>query len=177
MRKNKTKLHIICGFVGSGKTTLAKKLEKQYGAIRFSTDEWMIELFNFNGSFGKKYKDSKKRCKEFIWKLSKKILLSGRDVVLDFGFWSRKERALFVKRARLIGAEPILYFLDVPIEQLRRRVNFRNKKLDTKTFNITEKWFNKWLPLFESPEPTEKPIIIKSSQKFLSVFQFPEKSH
>jgi predicted kinase len=76
MQKSKAKLHIICGFVGAGKTTLAKKLEKQYKAIRFSTDEWMIELLSFNGNFGKKYIDSKKRCKKFIWKLAKEILLS-----------------------------------------------------------------------------------------------------
>ncbi len=166
MAKNKTKLHIICGFVGAGKTTLAKKLEKQYKAIRFSTDEWMIELFNFKGDFGKKYIDSKKRSKEFIWKLSKKILLLERDVILDFGFWSKKERALFFKRAKQIGVEPILYYLDVPIEELKKRVNSRNKKLNKKTFNITKEWFNKWLPLFEEPKFSEKPIIIKPSTKF-----------
>ena len=165
MKKNKIKLHIICGFVGAGKTTLAKKLEKKYKAIRFSTDEWMIELFNFKGNFGKKYIDSKKRCKEFIWKLAKEILLSKRDVVLDFGFWSKKERALFFKRAKQIGVEPVLYFLDIPIKELKKRVNFRNKKLDAKTFNITEIWFNKWLPLFEAPKSSEQPIIINQKKK------------
>lgn len=159
MDKNKTKLHLVCGFVGSGKTTLAKKLEKQHQAIRYSSDEWMIELFNFNGDFGKKYRDSKKRCKEFIWKLAEKNLLSKQDVVLDFGFWSKKERVLFFKRAKRLGVEPILYFLDVPVEELKRRIIARNKKLDKKTFKITSKWFNKWLPLFEAPKPSEKPIV------------------
>jgi len=168
MNKSKVKLHIICGFVGSGKTTLSKKLEKQYQAIRFSTDEWMIELFNFNGNFGKKYRDSKKRCKEFIWKLSEKILLSGQDVVLDFGFWSKKERLLFFKRAKKIGAEPILYFLDIPIDELKKRVTARNEKLDKQTFKISTRWFDKWLPLFEKPKSSEKPIIITPSTKLPS---------
>ncbi len=163
MKKNKTKLHIICGFVGSGKTTLAKKLEKHHKAIRFSTDEWMIELFNFNGDFGKKYRDSKKRCKEFIWKLAKEILLSGQDVILDFGFWSRKERSLFFRRAKKIGVDPVLYFLDIPIDELKKRVVARNNKLDKKTFKITTRWFNKWSPLFEAPKSSENPLTIKSS--------------
>lgn len=174
MKKYKVKLHIICGFVGSGKTTLAKKLEKQYQAIRFSTDEWMIELFNFNGNFGKKYRESKKRCKEFIWKLSKEILLSGQDVILDFGFWSKKERLLFCKRAKKIGVEPMLYFLDIPTDELKKRITIRNEKLDKKTFKITMRWFNKWLPLFETPKSLENPITIKASTKLPPTSQFPQ---
>ena len=56
MNKQKTKLILVSGFVGAGKTTLAKKLEKQYKAIRFTTDDWMIELFDFDGDFEKLWK-------------------------------------------------------------------------------------------------------------------------
>lgn len=161
MIKRKPKLHIICGFVGSGKTTLAKKLEKQYKAARFSTDEWMIGLFDFNGNFGKKYIQTKKLCKEFIWKLSKRLLLSGQDVILDFGFWSRKERALYRKRARSIGAKTILYFLDVPYGLLKKRIASRNRKIKKGDFFITEKWLNKWADHFERPDLSEKPLVIK----------------
>ena len=34
----------FCGLPGSGKTTVARELERETGAIRFSTDEWMAEL-------------------------------------------------------------------------------------------------------------------------------------
>ncbi|PIZ94893.1 MAG: hypothetical protein COX80_05260 [Candidatus Magasanikbacteria bacterium CG_4_10_14_0_2_um_filter_33_14] len=161
MTKQKTKLIIISGFVGAGKTTLAKKLEKQYKAIRFSTDDWMIDLFGFDGDFGEDYRAKKRVVKEFIWSISKQVLESGVSVVLDFGFWSWKERILFRKRADQIGAEFELYFIDVPLEQLRKQIKIRNKKLPQGTFHITEKWFDSWLPRFEPPTENEKPIVIK----------------
>jgi predicted kinase len=37
-------LIIICGLPGSGKTTLAKTLERQLAAVRFSPDEWLDAL-------------------------------------------------------------------------------------------------------------------------------------
>jgi len=42
---NKPLAHIIIGFIGSGKTTFAKKLEEETGAIRFTKDEWMVRVF------------------------------------------------------------------------------------------------------------------------------------
>lgn len=37
--------YVICGFIGAGKTTFARKLEKETGAIRITKDEWMIKIF------------------------------------------------------------------------------------------------------------------------------------
>jgi len=36
-------IHLICGFIGFGKTTLAKQLEKDLPAIRFTHDEFMLK--------------------------------------------------------------------------------------------------------------------------------------
>ena len=38
------RLVIVCGLPGAGKTTLARKLERNLRAIRLSADEWMEEL-------------------------------------------------------------------------------------------------------------------------------------
>lgn len=43
MKKQST-VYIICGFIGAGKTTLAKKLEAKTGAVRITKDEWSIRL-------------------------------------------------------------------------------------------------------------------------------------
>jgi adenylate kinase family enzyme len=37
--KNKPVAHIIVGFIGAGKTTFARKLEKETGVMRFTKDE------------------------------------------------------------------------------------------------------------------------------------------
>ena len=37
-------LIIFCGLPGSGKTTMARERERETGAVRLSTDEWMADL-------------------------------------------------------------------------------------------------------------------------------------
>lgn len=44
-KRNAPILHLMVGLPGSGKTTEAKRIEAQTGAIRFTPDEWQIELF------------------------------------------------------------------------------------------------------------------------------------
>jgi len=40
--KTKPIVYVICGFIGAGKTTFAKKLEEKTGAVRITKDEWSI---------------------------------------------------------------------------------------------------------------------------------------
>jgi predicted kinase len=41
-------VHLICGFIGAGKTTYFKKLEVQTDAIRCSPDAWVVALYGNN---------------------------------------------------------------------------------------------------------------------------------
>ena len=38
-------VHLVCGFLGVGKTTFAVALASQLGAVRFSVDELYLKLF------------------------------------------------------------------------------------------------------------------------------------
>src|SRR5689334_16988583 len=38
-------VHLICGSTGAGKTTYARRLADEIGAVVFSIDEWMAALF------------------------------------------------------------------------------------------------------------------------------------
>ena len=38
-------LTLMVGLPGAGKTTLAKEIEKETGAVRFTPDEWHLFLF------------------------------------------------------------------------------------------------------------------------------------
>ena len=43
-----SEIHLIHGFIGFGKTTLAKQLEKSLPAIRFTHDEVMLSKYGRN---------------------------------------------------------------------------------------------------------------------------------
>ena len=89
--------HLIHGFLGVGKTTLARQLEHSIPAIRFSHDEWMTRLYGDDPPvehFAELYRRVCQQVEE-VWP---RCLELGLNVVLDFGFWTRQERD--VVRAR-----------------------------------------------------------------------------
>ena len=43
-RETEPTIHLLCGLVAAGKTTLAEQLAQALPAVRLSRDEWMIRL-------------------------------------------------------------------------------------------------------------------------------------
>lgn len=140
-------LFMMVGLSGAGKTTLAKQIEAERGALRLTPDEWMdalgIDLFD---------EPMRAKIEALQWAVASRALKFGMDVILDFGFWSREEREDFVSRAREIGAETEICFLDVPIEELRRRVRARN---EAGSVRIEMEQLESYAELFESPAREE----------------------
>jgi predicted kinase len=84
----KATVHLVCGFLGSGKTTFAKALSAQRAAIRFSVDEWYLRLFA-EGPTYELDRASMSRLLDVLNDLWPQLAQAGNNVVLDFGFWSR----------------------------------------------------------------------------------------
>lgn len=87
------------------------------------------------------------------WKLAKKLLSAGLDVVLDNGFWSRSERISLRDEAATLGASTKLHFLDVPLSELKRRITARNAA--AALWPISEAALDEWARAFEPPDPSE----------------------
>ena len=59
-------LHLLFGGVGSGKTTVAKKLERELPAVRFTHDEWTARLYGcYPPAAG--FQEASARVWELIW--------------------------------------------------------------------------------------------------------------
>ena len=95
--------HLLHGFIGSGKTTFARQLERQCGAVRFTHDEWMVKLYGWNPP-EKHYEAYFARVENLIWEEATLVIHAGTDVILDFGFWTRESRDASRKRVCAIGA-------------------------------------------------------------------------
>ena len=96
-------LHLICGLPGSGKTTLAKQLEKSESAVRFCPDEWIADLL-LNPNDRKEMDRLRDIVESIQWSFAKRLLALGVDVILENGFWSREERSRFRAEAEAVGA-------------------------------------------------------------------------
>ena len=111
------RLVLLCGLPAAGKTTLARELADSYGAVRLSADEWKLALGidPFDDVI-------RVRLESQLLALTERLLTLGASVILEWGFWGRSERDELHRLARSLGAAVELRFLDVPYDELVRRV-------------------------------------------------------
>ena len=115
---------MLCGLPASGKTTLAREIADAYGAVRLDPDEWELALGvdPFDAEFQVKLEAEFSR-------LTERLIALGTSVILEWGFWARSERDEKRDLAVDRSAQRVeLRFLDVPDDELMRRVVDRHAK-------------------------------------------------
>lgn len=144
------RLILICGLPGSGKTTLAKQLAQEVRAVRLSPDEWKHAL-------GIDYYDEEARVRleEQLWRLTQALLTLGQSVIMENGFWARKERDELRLAGRTLGATVELHYLEAPVEELWRRLELRKKEGKAGAVPIELSDLEKWAAQFEAPNAVE----------------------
>jgi predicted kinase len=140
----------MCGLPGSGKTTLARRLEHELEAFRFSPDDWLKEM----KSEGRNEAE-REHVERLQWDLAQRLLEFKFDVVLENGFWSRAERDRLRARAAELGAETKVHYLDVPLEELQRRLALRERTRDPRSFAVSATELEIWSRAFEPPDAEE----------------------
>jgi len=135
-------LIIVCGLPGSGKTTRALQLAVERGGVRFAPDEWMSTL-------GVNLWDSamRERIESLQWLVAKDLLGLGVTVLIEWGTWGRSERDRLRDEARALGASVELCYLDVPLDELWRRIQARNAEEPP----ISRSDVDGWARTFQAP--------------------------
>ena len=160
MQKNRKPVaHIIIGFIGSGKTTFARKLEKETGAVRFTKDEWMVRLFG-NAPPKDKFEEYDHNMISLSRDMALVCLKAGTDVIIDEGFWEKEQRDEIREKVKNVGAIPKLYYIEASLEIMKARTLKRTENPPVDSFTIDEESFNHYWKFFQPPDKDEKFTLI-----------------
>ncbi len=140
----------MVGLPGSGKSTRARELEHESGAMRLSPDEWMMPLFGLSDVDGRRDVLEGR----LIW-VATQALQRGTNVILDFGLWGRDERAALHWLAASLGATAQTVFLDVDPETQLARVTQRWREAPGDTWEMDRDALENWRAAFQAPERDE----------------------
>jgi predicted kinase len=148
-------LYLTCGLPGAGKTTLARRLEREVPTLRLTADEWLQELHPGITTAEAENGPCRGRVERLQWTLAMRALELGCDVVLDWGVWAREEREHYRAVAREAGARVVLCLLDPPFEALWARIARRNADRPFGAFEITRDDLLRWSQMFQRPTAEE----------------------
>ena len=169
---NNAKVFLICGKICSGKTTYTKKLIQAEKAVNLSVDEITLSLFGSH--CGDMHDTYCQRTKNFLFNKSLEIVQNGINVILDWGFWSKKDREFAKTFYAENGIQTELHYIEITDEQWYQNIKKRNARLileepqkDDNGFYVPSDYYidenlaKKISGLFEEPEQNEIDICVK----------------
>lgn len=153
----------MCGVCGSGKTTYAKKKEQE-GYIRLSIDEEMWKLYGRKGIDypEEEYEKLSEQVEAALQKRLLSLIQQGKDVVIDFSFWSKENRNFYKELIRKAGAETELVYMKASKELLQKRLYKRNQVLNANSpFVITDEILEHHYHAFQEPWREGEKVILQ----------------
>ncbi|MCC9311938.1 ATP-binding protein [Kitasatospora sp. RB6PN24] len=151
---------LLAGITGSGKTVLAQTLA-DYGLVRLSVDE---EVHRLHGRYGvdspeSEYFERERPVLDSVRRRLTEHLAAGQDVVLDHGLWRRSDREAWKKAVETAGGRWLLVYLPVERDELLRRLEQRNQRVDANALTVTPEALDDFFARFEDPIESEDAVL------------------
>lgn len=147
-------LHMMCGKIASGKSTLAARLARADGTILLAEDDWLSALFSGEMSSPSDYVRCSSKLRRIIGPHVVSLLHAGVSVVLDFPANTLEQRAWLRGLIKASGADHQLHVLNPSDALCLARLRERNAHGDH-PFAVTEAQFLRLSKHFVAPSPDE----------------------
>lgn len=158
------KVIMTCGKLCSGKSTYARKLREELGAVILSMDSLMLTLFPEGA--GEMHDVYAQRTEKYLLALSLQILETGADVILDWGLWTAEQRQRLRDFYAAHRIENEIHYLRISDEERSRRIRRRNaapRSGDPADYYVDEGLLRKSESLFREPSAEETDVIVEDS--------------
>jgi predicted kinase len=147
-------LHLVCGKIAAGKSTLAARLADTPHTILIVEDRWLASLYRPEMTTVADYVRCSARLRDAVGPHVEGLLRIGTSVVLDFPANTVAIRAWMRGLFERAGALHQLHFLDVPDQVCRSRLRDRNAA-GTHDFAATDADFERITSHFTPPGDAE----------------------
>lgn len=145
-------LHMMCGKIAAGKSTLSATLGEAESTIVISEDRWIAELYRGDIKTLKDYFHCSERLRATLTPHIVDLLRAGVSVVLDFRANTTRARGWMRGLFEEGRASHQLHFLDVPDDVCRARLHAR---IAAGTPGVSDEEFDHITSFFVPPEPSE----------------------
>lgn len=135
--------------MGFGKTTLAKRLAKTIPAVRLTHDDLMVKLYGRNMPYAE-FHPNYDKVDTVLWDLAEKIIKTGTDVIMDYGFWSHSDRDMAYQKAKKITDNVLFHYVYCDMSLAKKRILARSAQnpdelyIREDEFDILAKKFEPW---------------------------------
>lgn len=118
---------LLCGKVASGKSHYAKTLLKDGHTVLLSQDDFVEQLAL--DYFNNLHSSLIPKLQYCLYELAAEISRCGANVVLDFGFWSKRERQYVSEVFRNMRITPRWCYMDVSDSAWKQNIADRNREV------------------------------------------------
>ena len=157
-------LHLLCGKIASGKSTLTERLGRQDRTVVISEDAWLSALFGDEMTSVRDYVRCSNRLRSIVGPHVASLLNAGLSVVLDFPANTVETRAWMRTILDQTDAAHALHVLDVPDDVCIARLHARNAA-GGNPFAATEEQFHQISAHFVPPDLEEGFNIVRHGQQ------------
>jgi predicted kinase len=157
------RLHLVCGKIAAGKSTLCARLAAAPGTVLIGEDFWLKRLFGDEMREVADYVRAAAKLRGPMGAHVADLLKAGVDVVLDFPANTRATRAWMKGIAEAAGARAVFHWLDVPDETCRERLRARNQEGVHDFAGVTGEQFDLITAYFQPPAPDEGLEVVREA--------------
>lgn len=147
-------LHLLCGKIAAGKSTLAHRLAAAPATVLIAEDAWLARLYPGEIAALEDYVRCSGRLRGAMGPHVEALLRAGLSVVLDFPANTVASRAWMRGIVEAAGVAHRLHWLDVPDADCKARLRDRNAA-GGRDFAPSEADFDLFTSYFVPPSPNE----------------------